>query len=105
MCLFQVSSSDKDNLSTRIELLALLGSKNTKEILRYLCKQRKVQYKDFDLSISVPTLSTRLAKLLKFDLIEHCIAKEPKRREWYEITGRGKKVLKIMEDMIRQAEE
>ncbi|MBU7029816.1 MAG: winged helix-turn-helix transcriptional regulator [Theionarchaea archaeon] len=89
---------------TRMELLALLGSKDTKEILQYLRKHEKVQYTNFDLSISVPTLNKRLRKLLKFNLIEHCITKEPRRREWYEITEKGKNVLKIMEDMIRVVE-
>ncbi|MBU7029556.1 MAG: winged helix-turn-helix transcriptional regulator [Theionarchaea archaeon] len=77
----------------------MLGSKDTIEILQYLRQQGEVQYTNFDLSISLPTLNTRLRKLLKFGLIEHCIAKQPKRKEWYEITERGKNVLKIMEDM------
>ena len=85
--------------TTKRELLALLGSKDTKKILQYLRQQEEVQYTNFDLSISLPTFNTRLRKLLKFGLIEHCIAKQPKRREWYEITERGKNVLKIMEDM------
>ncbi|KYK29374.1 MAG: hypothetical protein AYK19_19835 [Theionarchaea archaeon DG-70-1] len=89
---------------TRMELLALLGSKDTKEILQYLHKHEKVQYTDFDLNISVSTMNKRLRKLLLFGMVEHCIAKEPRRREWYEITENGKNVLKIMEDMTRLAE-
>ena len=95
---------NKIDETTRMRLLALLGSKDTKEILQYLRKHEKVQYTNFDLSISVPTLNKRLRKLLKFNLIEHCITKEPRRREWYEITEKGKNVLKIMEDMIRVVE-
>jgi len=95
---------NKMDETTRMRLLALLGSKDTKEILQYLHKHEKVQYTNFDLSISVPTLNKRLRKLLKFNLIEHCITKEPRRREWYEITEKGKNVLKIMEDMIRVVE-
>jgi len=95
---------DKMDEITRMRLLALLGSKDTKEILQYLRKHEKVQYTNFDLSISVPTLNKRLRMLLKFNLVEHCITKEPRRREWYEITEKGKRVLKIMEDMIRLAE-
>ena len=65
---------------------------NTKEILQYLRKHEKVQYTNFNLNISVPTLNKRLRKLLKFNLIEHCITKELKRKEWYEITEKGKRV-------------
>ena len=90
---------DKMGETTKREFLALLGSKDTKEILQYLRKQGEVQYTNFDLSISLPTFNTRLRKLLKFNPVEHCIAKQPKRREWYEIAERGKNVLEIMEDM------
>ena len=90
---------DKMDEKAKREFLALLGSKDTKEILQYLRQHEKVQYTNFDLSISLPTFNTRLRKLLKFGLVEHCIAKQPKRREWYEITERGKNILKIMEDM------
>jgi len=90
---------DKMDEKAKREFLALLGSKDTMKILQYLRQHRKMQYTDFDLSISLPTLNTRLRKLLKFNLVEHCIAKQPKRREWYEITERGKNILKIMEDM------
>jgi len=96
---------DKMDEITRMRLLALLGSKDTKEILQYLHKHERVQYTNFDLIISVPTLNKRLRKLLKFGLVEHCIAKEPRRREWYEITEKGKRVLEIMEDMIRVVEK
>ncbi|MBU7029163.1 MAG: winged helix-turn-helix transcriptional regulator [Theionarchaea archaeon] len=95
----QGERDDKIDETRERKVIALLGSKDTKEILQYLRQQGEVQYTDFDLSISLPTLNTRLRKLLKFGLIEHCIAKQPKRREWYEITERGKNVLKIMEDM------
>jgi len=69
---------DKMDEKTKRELLLLLESKDTKEILHYLRKQGKVQYTDFDLSISLPTFNTRLRKLLKFNLVEHCMAKQPK---------------------------
>ena len=70
-----------------------------------MSEHEKVQFKDFDVGISVSTIYKRLRKLLEFDLIEHYITREPKRRERYEITERGKRVLKIMEATIRLAEE
>jgi len=47
----------------------------------------------------VSTINKHLRKLLEFELVEHGRKKEPKRREWYEITERGKNILKIIEDM------
>ncbi|KYK32164.1 MAG: hypothetical protein AYK19_15785 [Theionarchaea archaeon DG-70-1] len=101
----ELEKQDKIDEPTKRELLALLVSKDMKKMLQYLCQQGEVQYTNFDLSISLPTFNTRLRKLLKFGLIEHCIAKHPKRREWYEITERGKNVLKIMESMKRLTEK
>ena len=93
------------NETREMELLALLGSKGTKEILQYLCKHGKVQYKEFDLSISVPTLSKHLVKLLKFNLVDHCMTRDTKRREWYEITEKGRKILEHLEEMVKLIEE
>ena len=90
---------NKMDETKKMELLALLGSKGTKEMLQYLCQQGEVQYTNFDLSISLPIFNTRLQKLLKFNMVEHYRTREPKKTEWYEITERGKRVLKIMEDM------
>lgn len=93
------------NETREMELLALLGSKGTKEILQYLRKHGEVQYKDFDLSISIPTLGKHLAKLLKFNLVEHNITRDTKRREWYEITEKGRKILEHLEDMVKLIKE
>jgi len=90
---------DEVNETTKTELLALLGSKGTKEMLQHLCQHEKVQHTNFDVSISVSTINKRLRKLLKFNMVEHYRTREPKKTEWYEITERGKRVLKIMEDM------
>jgi DNA-binding HxlR family transcriptional regulator len=84
----------------QLEFFLLIGSKGTRKILQYLCKHGKGQYKDFDLGISVPTISTRLSKLLEFNLIEHHLQKEPARKEWYEITEKGREISKYLEDLV-----
>ena len=86
--------------SKQLELFQLLGSKGTRKILQYLFKHGKAQYKDLDLDISVPTVSTRLLKLLEFSLIEHHLQKEPSRVEWYEITEKGRKILTYLEELV-----
>ncbi len=42
---------------------------------------------------NVPTLNTRLKQLLEFNLITHHLEKKELRKEWYEITEKGRKVL------------
>lgn len=84
----------------QLEFILLLGSKGTRKILRYLSEHEKGQYKDFDLDISVPTISTRLSKLLEFNLIEHHFQKGPTRKEWYEITKKGREISQYLEDLV-----
>jgi DNA-binding PadR family transcriptional regulator len=83
-----------------IELLQLLGSKGTRGILQELSTRGKVKCTDFHVDISIPTLYTKLTKLLEFSLIEHHLEKEPTRQEWYEITEKGRKILRYLEDLV-----
>lgn len=78
------------------KILKLIGSAGTKFILDYLNTHTDVQYKELNKTIPAHTLNTRLRELLRFKLIEHHFEKKEKRREWYNITERGKKVLEIM---------
>lgn len=84
----------------REEFLRLVGLKGTLDILRHLDQYGTGQYKDFTEYANVPTLNQRLKQLLEFNLIEHHLEKQDLRREWYEITEKGKKVLKILNEMI-----
>jgi predicted transcriptional regulator len=34
------------------------------------------------------------------DLIEHHLQKEPARKEWYEITEKGREISKYLEDLV-----
>ena len=53
---------DKMDETTKRELLALLGSKDTKEILQYLRKQGKVQYTNFIKSIVEENNNSKVSK-------------------------------------------
>ena len=88
-----------------IEFLQLLGSKGTRRMLQELYTRGKVRCTDFHLDISIPTIYTRLSKLLEFSLIEHHLEKEPTRQEWYEITEKGRKILKYLEDLVELIDE
>ena len=86
----------------------VLGLKGTKDILTFLDEHGPAQYRDFHVSISVSTLNKRLRELLMFDLINHCLTREGGRKEWYEITEKGREVakhLKRLTEIIQSGNE
>ena len=87
------------------EFLKLISLKGTIDILRYLNKHKTRQYKDLIELVNGVTLYNRVKQLLKFDLIIHCLDKKDVRKEWYEITEKGKRVLQILEDLRKLVED
>lgn len=87
------------------DFLNLVISESTIDILGYLNKRGTGQYKDFVQHVDVTTLNDRVEQLLEFNLITHCAEKEDVEKEWYEITEKGRKVLQIIEDIIKLVEE
>jgi DNA-binding HxlR family transcriptional regulator len=83
------------------EFLKLITSRGTIGILRYLKEHETGQYHHFNQFIFTATLNDRLRQLLRFNLINHYFVKEGmiKRKEWYEITEKGREVLQILEDI------
>ncbi len=84
-------------------ILRLLGLRGTITILRYLNEHSTAQYHQFNQFIETSTLNERLRQLLHFKFINHYFVKEGviKRKEWYELTEKGRKVLKIAETIIQ----
>ncbi len=84
-------------------ILKLLRLRGTITILRYLHEHSTAQYHQFNEFIITSTLNERLRQLLHFKLINHYFVKEGviKRKEWYELTDKGRKVLKIAEAIIQ----
>ncbi len=82
------------------EIIELLVLKGTVDILKLINNKEKTQYKDLIISIniSVSTLNTRIKQLLHSKLITHHIIRDPERNEFYEITEKGKKILKVFLD-------
>ena len=85
--------------------LRVLGMRGTRDILRYLDEHGTACYKNFANFLNTLTLNRRLRQLLEYGLIEHHLVRKVKRREWYTITEKGKKILKHMNEMIKIAEE
>ncbi|KYK38400.1 MAG: hypothetical protein AYK18_17360 [Theionarchaea archaeon DG-70] len=82
------------------DFLKLLGQSGTKDILFYLNRHGKGQYKDFNSQICSPVLNKRLPRLVKFGLITHHLTREDMKKEWYEITDTGKKVVEHLRRLI-----
>ncbi len=87
------------------KLLKMLGARGTKQILEFMNEHDTARYKQMEEFTSTPALNRRLRELLSFDLIEHHFEREEGRREWYEITEKGKRFLKCIESIIEVAEE
>ena len=84
-------------------IISFIAAAGTREVLEFLDEYKEGQYKDFLHSASCHMLNVRLRQLLKFDLIEYHVTRSVKKREWYTITKRGKKIvhhLKEMEEII-----
>ncbi|MBU7012372.1 MAG: winged helix-turn-helix transcriptional regulator [Theionarchaea archaeon] len=83
------------------EVLKLPGLTGTWEILTYLCEHDTGSYRHFRTYISDSTLNKRLRQLLRSGLIEHHLTREDSKKEWYEITERGKKFTKLMTAQLK----
>jgi DNA-binding HxlR family transcriptional regulator len=79
--------------------LKLLGSRYTKQILEFIDENSHTQYKEMKGTFSISILNARLRDLMIFGLIHRNLEKVEKRREWYEITDRGKKVLAYLREL------
>jgi len=82
------------------EFFRLIGLSGTKDILFYLDEHGQGQHENFNSLVSTSTLNTRLRQLLKFGLITHHLAREDAKKEWYEITEKGRKVVGHLKRLI-----
>ena len=88
---------------TLIEVIGLLA---TADILKMVNEKGKTNYMDLKPLASYSTLNKRLLQLVNLGLLKHNIVRDKERREeWYEITEKGKKVLRILEQLQNVAEE
>jgi DNA-binding HxlR family transcriptional regulator len=77
-------------------ILTVIGSTGTVYILEYLHTHTQTQYKELNRELVPHTLNARLRELLMYKLIEHHLERKDTRKEWYEITEKGKRVLQLM---------
>ena len=87
-------------------LIEVIGLTATPEILKKVNEKGTAKYMDLKSLASYSTLNIRLLQLAQLGLLKHNIVRnEERREEWYEITGKGKKILKILEQLQKVAEE
>lgn len=77
-------------MSEKRRLRSLAGKVATREILDAAVDIGRVQYKDLTKFGSVSSINQRLRELENCGLIQHHIAREEKRKEWYTPTEPGK---------------
>jgi DNA-binding HxlR family transcriptional regulator len=86
------------------EIIKILGFTGTIFILEYMDAHTKTQYKDLNKTLAAYTLNCRLKELLDSKLIEHHFERKETREEWYTITEKGKKVLRIIQKLQKLPE-
>ncbi len=82
------------------EFLKLLGASGTWQIIEFIGQHGRAQYSQMRKFLNTNTLNTRLRQLLIFDLVCHHMERVETRKEWYELTEKGKKVLLLLQDLV-----
>lgn len=86
-------------MAQKKRLRELAGKVATKEILETIVESERTQYKDLAEFASISSINQRLRELENYGLIEHHIAREEKREEWYTPTEAGKEFIKQLREM------
>ncbi len=76
----------------------LIGRRFTVQILELAERKGKVHYGDMSF-VSCHSLNKRLHDLLKYQVMEHHVERIPLRKEWYELTERGRRVIGLLREM------
>ncbi len=82
------------------EALKVFGAKGTKKVLEFLNQHVRAQYKEMGEFKNLGTLNIRLNELLDLGLISHHLERVETRREWYELTEKGKQALKYLRALV-----
>lgn len=87
------------------ECIKILHSKPSWKMLKYLFQNGTARYKDFTPFASTYTLNKRLKEFLKYNLIQHRFVKADTRKEWYELTDKGREIFLLLRKTIAIMEE
>jgi DNA-binding HxlR family transcriptional regulator len=100
----EIDTQKRELDTEKLELInvffRMMGLKGAAEILVTLDTMGKGRYKDMQKSLNTYTLNERIRDLLSYGLIEHHLVRENVRKEWYQLTEAGKRVVEHMYGMI-----
>ena len=83
----------------------ILGKKGSVVIVRFLEEHGTARYTELQQLVSTHTLNARIKDLMQLGLIQHYLVRENVRKEWYELTEKGKRALPYMNGLREIAEE
>jgi DNA-binding HxlR family transcriptional regulator len=81
-------------------LLKIIGSAKTVEILEYLREHGTAQHRDLNAFVNTHTLYRRIAQLIHYGLIEHHYERYDVKKEWYTLTEKGDHILKCVYTVV-----
>ncbi len=82
------------------KFLKMLGATGTRQILEFLGEKDTARYTQMEKFLNTHTLNERLRQLLVFGLIRHHLEKAETRKEWYELTEKGRKALQYLQALL-----
>ena len=82
----------------------VLGSVSIRDIMKSLQEGEK-QFMEFFSIASSKTAYVRTKELIKMGIIENHLEKEPKRKEGYNLTERGKRILEVVIRLEKEFQE
>ncbi|MBU7028079.1 MAG: winged helix-turn-helix transcriptional regulator [Theionarchaea archaeon] len=77
------------------EFFRVLGLTATVDVLKSI-QEGESQYMDFAKFMSTGTISSRIRQLISLGIIKHHFGRERKRKEWYTLTKKGKRIVKAV---------
>jgi len=82
------------------DVLKILGATGTRDILEFLNEHGTAQYKQLLQLVTTATLNNRLRELLISEMISYHSERTEKKKEWYELTEKGRAALKHARALI-----
>ncbi|KYK37789.1 MAG: winged helix-turn-helix transcriptional regulator [Theionarchaea archaeon] len=82
------------------KFLKMLGATGTRQILEFLGEQDTARYTQMEEFLNTHTLNKRLRQLLVFGLVRHHLERAETRKEWYELTEKGREVLQHLQALV-----
>jgi len=77
------------------EFFRVLGLTATVDVLKSIQKGES-QYMDFVKFMSTGTINSRIRQFINLGIIKHHFGRERKRKEWYTLTKKGKRIVKAV---------